>query len=77
MRSNLAVQPAANAGSLKLKKKAVKIVGPARALSGVSLATPTPTPSATSSPLEASSALVNKTPLTANWETGSYRETER
>ncbi|KAI8942129.1 hypothetical protein NX059_000220 [Plenodomus lindquistii] len=49
-RSNLAVQPAADAGTLKLKKKAVKIVGVAAPLPTTSQPTPAPTPAPSPAP---------------------------
>jgi hypothetical protein len=49
-RSNLAVQPAANAGSLKLKKNAVKIVGAAGPMSTTASQPAAPKSSLLSSP---------------------------
>lgn len=62
--ANLAVQPAANPGGLKLKKKVVKMVGSAGALNNVPR--PTPTLTATSSSLDFSSTTVKASPFMEN-----------
>jgi hypothetical protein len=61
-RSNLAVQPAANTGSLKLKKNAVKIVGAAGPIPTTPSRPVPPTLSVTSSPASGSVKAISKLP---------------